>query len=93
MSSANLATNNADGNAEIFVANFSGSAIGNIRQVTRTQNSAGNTNVWSAARRLSRDAHCSRSNRAHRSEIRCGPTNVFLGTFVYTVSERHVCRD
>ena len=53
LSSANLATSNADNNAEIFVATFSGSAIGNVRQVTRTLNSNGNTNVFSAYRRMS----------------------------------------
>src|SRR5205814_1891806 len=54
-SSANLANNNADGNAEIFVANFGGGALSNVRQVTRTINNIANTSVLSPGRRLSRN--------------------------------------
>ena len=62
LSSANLAGNNNDsngtGNAEIYVANFTGAGLSNIRQVTRTKTNAttpANVNVWSPGRRLSRN--------------------------------------
>jgi len=87
MSSANLATNNADNNGEIFVANFGGSGISNIRQVTRTLNSSGNTNVWSPGRRLSRDGTMlAFETRANDPKSGTAPTTVFLGTFVYTIA-------
>ena len=87
MSSANLASNNADGNAEIFVADFSGSAISNIRQVTRTLNSAGNTNVWSPGRRLSRNgALLTFESRASDPKSGAAPTSTQLGMFVYTIA-------
>lgn len=87
MSSANLATNNADGNAEIFVANFSGSAMSSVRQVTRTQNGPGNTNVWSPGRRLSRNgALLAFESRATDPKSGAVPTSFFLGTFIYTIA-------
>jgi uncharacterized protein (TIGR03437 family) len=87
LSSANLATNNADLNAEIFVANVSGGALSNIRQVTRTQNGNGNTNVWSFGRRLSRDgALLAFESRATDPKSGAAATSFFLGTFVYTIS-------
>ncbi|HEU4431883.1 MAG TPA: hypothetical protein VFR51_00715, partial [Pyrinomonadaceae bacterium] len=87
LSSANLATNNADLNAEIFVANVSGGALSNIRQVTRTQNGTGNTNVWSFGRRLSRDgALLAFESRATDPKSGATATSQFLGTFVYTIS-------
>lgn len=86
-SSANLATNNADGNAEIFVANFSGSTISNIRQVTRTLNGAFNTNVLTPGRRLSRDgAFIAFESLASDPKTNAAPSSSFLGTFVYTVA-------
>ena len=87
VSSANLASNNADGNAEIFIANFSGSSIGNIRQVTRTQNGTANTNVLSAGRRMSRNgAFIAFESRATDPKSGAAATSGFLGTFVYTVA-------
>ncbi len=89
MSSANLATNNADNNAEIFFAdvNASGSGIANIRQVTRTQNGTGNTNAWSPGRRLSRNgALLAFESRATDPKSGAVATSNFLGTFVYTVA-------
>ena len=86
-SSANLASNNADGNAEIFVANFSGSAVSNIRQVTRTLNGANNTNVLSPGRRLSRDGgFIAFESLATDPKANTAPSNSILGSFVYTVS-------
>src|SRR6185369_15410084 len=87
LSSANLATNNADLNAEIFVANVNAGAISNVRQVTRTQNGGGNTNVWSFGRRLSRDgALLAFESRATDPKSGATATSFFLGTFVYTIS-------
>ena len=63
LSSANLVGNNNDdgaghGNAEVFLADFNGTAVSNIRQVTRTKTDATSTfvNTLSFGRRLSRDA-------------------------------------
>jgi hypothetical protein len=87
MSSANLASNNADGNAEIFVANFSGGAVSNIRQVTRTQNGPANTNVLTTGRRLSRNgALIAFESRATDPKANAVPTAGTLGTFVYTIA-------
>jgi len=87
VSSANLATNNADGNAEIFVANFSGSAVSNVRQVTRTQNGNGNTNAMSPGRRLSRNgALITFESRATDPKSGAVATSNFLGTFVYNIA-------
>jgi hypothetical protein len=69
------------------VANFNGSAMSNIRQVTRTQNGAGNTNVWSFGRRLSRNgALLAFESRATDPKSGGVPTSTQLGTFVYTIA-------
>jgi uncharacterized protein (TIGR03437 family) len=87
ISSANLATNNADGNAEIFLADTGSSGLSNITQVTRTQNGAGNTNILSPGRRLSRDAsYIAFESRATDPKANTVPTSQFLGMFVYTVA-------
>ena len=87
LSTANLATNNADGNGEIFVANFGGGAVSNIRQVTRTLNGAANTNVFSTGRRLSRNgALIAFESRATDPKGNTAPTATTLGTFVYTIA-------
>ncbi|HEV2827158.1 MAG TPA: hypothetical protein VGW76_06100 [Pyrinomonadaceae bacterium] len=59
LSRANLAAANDDKNAEIYVADFTGSALANIRQITKTKvegTGAATLNVLSPGRRLSRDA-------------------------------------
>ena len=87
ISSANLATNNADGNAEVFLANADSSGLSNIRQVTRTQNGAGNTNILSPGRRLSRNGgYIAFESRATDPKSNAVPTSQFLGMFVYTVA-------
>jgi hypothetical protein len=88
ISSANLAANNADTNAEIFLANFSGSAVSNIRQVTRTLNGTGsNVNVLTPGRRLSRNgAFIAFESRATDPKSNTAPANQILGLFVYTVA-------
>ena len=60
ISNANLTQNNADGNAEVYVANFNGATTTSISQATRT--SAPSTanpvvNVLSPGRRLSRNGN------------------------------------
>jgi hypothetical protein len=86
-SSANLAGNNSDGNAEIYVANFSGSSISNIRQVTRTIQTTQNVNVLSPGRRLSRDgAYITFESLANDPKANTNSNSSFLGTFVYTVA-------
>jgi hypothetical protein len=86
-SSANLATNNADLNAEIYMANFSGGAVSNIFQVTRTQGDTTNVsvNVGSPGRRLSRNgAQIAFESRATDPKANSTTNSQFLGTFVYT---------
>ena len=63
LSTANLAGANNDdgaghGNGEVYLADFNGSAVSNIRQVTRTKTDATSAvvNTLSFGRRLSRDA-------------------------------------
>ena len=86
-SSANLAGSNSDGNAEIYVANFSGSSISNIRQVTRTIQTTQNVNVLSPGRRLSRDgAYITFESLANDPKANTNSNSSFLGTFVYTVA-------
>lgn len=88
VSGANLATNNADGNAEIFVANFSGAALTNVRQVTRTQSDGNrNTHAMTPGRRLSRDgAFIVFESLATDPKSGAAPTAIHLGLFVYTVA-------
>jgi hypothetical protein len=86
-SSANLATNNADNNAEIFTATFTGGTVGPFFQVTRTLNSVANTNVLSPGRRLSRNgAFIAFESRASDPKANAAPTSTVLGTWVYTVA-------
>lgn len=86
-SSANLATNNADGNMELFMASFSGGSLSNVFQVTRTQSDANNTTVSIGApgRRLSRNgALLAFESRATDPKANAATNSPFLGTFVYT---------
>ena len=87
-SSANLAANNADLNAEVFIAAFNGGSISNIRQVTRTLNGANNTNVLSPGRRLSRDGgFIAFESLTTDPKANTAPAaTAILGTFVYTVA-------
>lgn len=87
ISTANLAGNNSDLNAEIYMANFSGSSVSNIRQVTRTINGTGNTNVLTPGRRMSRNgAFIAFESRATDPKANVAATSGFLGIFVYTVA-------
>lgn len=65
ISNANIpiggASNNADGNAEIYLGSFDGTTATTTRQVTRTTNSTANANagvnIMTLGRRLSRDGN------------------------------------
>ena len=85
MSSANLASSNADLNAEVFVASVSGTIA--ITQVTRTLNNLNTANVLSPGRRLSRDGKLiAFESRATDPKSGAAPTTQVLGTFVYTIA-------
>ena len=87
MSTANLASNNADNNAEIFTATFTGGTVSPFFQVTRTINNIGNTNVLSPGRRMSRNgAFIAFESRASDPKSNAAPTSTVLGTWVYTVA-------
>jgi hypothetical protein len=87
MSSANLATNNADNNGEIFLANFSGGSMSNIRQVTRTRNGVFNTNVLSTGRRLSRNGELiAFESLATDLKTNAVTSATVLGLWVYTAA-------
>lgn len=77
---------NADGNAEIYLANFSGGMSSIVRQVTRTQNNAGNVNVLSTGRRLSRNGGLiAFESTATDPKSNTAPAGRILGLWVYTV--------
>ena len=87
ISTANLASNNADNNGEIFLANFSGGSVSNIRQVTRTRNGVFNTNVLSTGRRLSRNGELiAFESLATDLKTNAVTSNTVLGLWVYTVA-------
>lgn len=97
ISNANLAGNNNDdgkgnGNAEIYIANFDGAALSNLRQATRTKASTTGTNagavvnILSPGRRMSRTGtliafESSSSNPKDNGDIQSATT-----VFVYDVA-------
>ena len=93
-SSANLTGTNNDsggqGNGEVFIGNFSGGTLSNIRQVTRTlvnPTQPGNVNVLSPGRRLSRDgSYITFESLAIDPKANTTNNSVSLGAFVYTVA-------
>jgi uncharacterized protein (TIGR03437 family) len=90
LSTANLASNNADGNGEVFVADFTGAGLSNIRQVTRTKKDATAlpVNVFLFGRRLSRDgAWVGLESSSENPKADDSATNkIFLAPFVYNVA-------
>jgi hypothetical protein len=102
-STANLAaakTNNDDGatgdghgNGEIYVANFNGAALSNIRQITKTKADTGlnagvTVNLFSAGRRLSRDgAFVAYESRAEDPTANSATNNPFLAVFVSNTAD------
>jgi uncharacterized protein (TIGR03437 family) len=93
ISNANLTGNNDDGgglgNGEVYVADFNGSAVSNIRQVTRTRGTAGTAatvNLFSAGRRLSRDGSMLAFESLATDPKGNGTNQFFHSVFVYTIS-------
>ncbi|MDQ2921212.1 MAG: hypothetical protein M3R52_06350, partial [Acidobacteriota bacterium] len=94
ISSANLASSNDDdgsghGNAEVYVADFTGSGLSNIRQVTKTKTdtTAATVNLLSAGRRLSRDGALIAFESLAEDPKGVTTTNkASYGTFVYNFS-------
>jgi uncharacterized protein (TIGR03437 family) len=92
VSNANLTANNDDGNAEIYLANVSGGAVSNLRQVTKTKdaldskgNVLGTATFFSFGRRLSRDGRfIAFESLAADPGANAAPT-AFSATFVYDV--------
>ena len=91
LSRANLAASNDDKNPEIYVADFTGSALSNIRQITKTKNDTGNNsgvtvNLLSPGRRLSRDGKfVVYESRAEDPAANTGTNASFLAVFVSDV--------
>ena len=93
LSTANLAGGNDDtghtnGNEEVFVANFSGSALTSVRQATRTKDVPNLVvNVLSPGRRLSRDgALIALESLMDDPKANTAPTQTSRAIFVYNVA-------
>jgi hypothetical protein len=98
-STANLAGSNNDdgsagdghGNAEIYAANFTGSGLDKVRQITKTKpdigiNAGVTLNLLSAGRRLSRDGKfIAYESRAEDPAANTGTNSPFLAPFVSDV--------
>jgi len=95
LSMANLAGSNDDGNAEVYVADFTGSGLTNIRQITKTKAEARGTtnfgltlNLLSDGRRLSRDgAFVTYESRAEDPTANSATNTSFLAVFVSKTSD------
>jgi hypothetical protein len=96
VSTADLAGSNNDvnghGNEEVYVADFTGSGLANIRQITKTKpdSNGGNlgitTNLFSPGRRLSRDGKfVTFQSRAENPVANNGTNSPFLAPFVSDV--------
>ncbi len=91
ISTANLAGANDDdgqghGNAEVYTANFTGSGINQIRQVTKTKTdtTALTVNLLSFGRRMSRDGgYIAFESLAEVPDANTGTNKTILGIFVY----------
>ena len=92
LSTANLAGLNDDdgaghGNAEVYLANFSGGVVSNFRQVTRTKTDASGSvvNTLSPGRRLSRDASMiAFTSRAADPKGNAASNQLVPAVFIYT---------
>ncbi len=95
LSSANLAGANSDdgaghGNAEIFLADFNGTAFSNFRQVTRTKTDSSSSvvNTLSQGRRFSRDGSMiAFTSRASDPKADAATNQAFPAIFIYVVSD------
>jgi uncharacterized protein (TIGR03437 family) len=93
VSNADLTANNADGNAEIYLANVGGGAVSNLRQVTKTKDALdsnghviGTATFFSFGRRLSRDGRfIALESLAADPGANAAPTT-FSVAFIYDVS-------
>lgn len=93
LSRANLAASNDDGNPEIYVADFTGTGLDNVRQITKTKadtgaNSGVTVNLLSPGRRLSRDgAYVAYESRAEDPTANSATNTAFLAVFVSKTSD------
>jgi uncharacterized protein (TIGR03437 family) len=101
ISTANLAGSNDDtsggdghGNEEVYVADFTGSGLSNIRQITKTKsettppNAGVTVNLLSDGRRLSRDgAFVAYESRAEDPTANSATNAAFLAVFVSKTSD------
>jgi len=93
LSRANLASANDDKNPEIYVADFSGTGLTNIRQITKTKSEAAGTtnsgltlNLLSPGRRLSRNGKLvTYESRAEDPTANAATNTSFLAMFVSDV--------
>jgi hypothetical protein len=93
LSRANLASANDDKNPEIYVADFSGTGLTNVRQITKTKSEAAGTtnagltlNLLSPGRRLSRNGKfVAYESRAEDPVANTGTNTSFLAMFVSDV--------
>lgn len=87
---SNIASANADGNAEIFVATYNGATVTSMRQVTRTrrQVNADLVNVLSPGRRMSRSGNllAFESVAADPKADTASTNAAVLAMFVYNIS-------
>ena len=92
ISNANLSAQNDDGggkgNAEIYLATYTGGSVGVTRQVTKTKNDAtGSTiNLFSFGRRVSRDGSLLAFESLANDPKANGSINQVYVTFVYNVA-------
>jgi uncharacterized protein (TIGR03437 family) len=88
-SATNVASANADGNAEIFVVTFNGTSVTSARQATRTRrsNSQDLVNVFSPGRRMSRSGQFLAFESVATDPKADAATNeVQRGLFVYNIT-------
>jgi hypothetical protein len=95
VSNSNITSQNNDdgkgnGDSEIFIANYTGAAIANLKQITLTTQTSLTTpiNIFSRGRRVSRDGNYiafESSSDAPKTGGTIADPNVY-GTFVYSVS-------
>ncbi|MBD0373052.1 MAG: PD40 domain-containing protein [Pyrinomonadaceae bacterium] len=87
ISNANITSTNADGNMEIYVAEFNGTAMSGLRQVTRTTaSSAGiSVNIFSPGRRMSRNGNLLAFESSSNDPKSNGAIQPALATFIYDI--------
>ncbi|HKS30071.1 MAG TPA: hypothetical protein VJS44_19770 [Pyrinomonadaceae bacterium] len=88
ISNANITSNNADGNMEIYVAEFNGATVSGLRQVTRTTAaSAGvSVNIFSPGRRMSRNGNLLAFESSSNDPKSNGAIQPALAMFIYDIT-------